>query len=386
MVWKTIGEIVLLIIGFVLLVKGADFLVDGAKGLAAKMHVSTFIIGLTVVAVGTSAPEIAVSIVGAVQGNGEIIVGNILGSNIMNILLILGITSLICIIPVEKSSSFIELPFLLVITALFALMGYLSGGFNWWDGLILICLYIVFMAYTIISAKKARAKMPLLNGEIKTDTYILQDEADLQDGADMALAKGQDASLAKGQEAPLKDDDEPQNAQLSLWGKIKKEYEDLQDKVWFLIILTIVGLGCVVGGAELVVNSATFIAEDLFKIPTSIVALTVVAFGTSLPELVTSISAARRGDTALASGNIIGSNIANLLLVGGFGFLCSTKVIAFELSDLIGLGASFIAAALLLAFSFKKGRALTRVCGVIFLICLVIYYTWLFLNLGFSFI
>ncbi len=279
--------IFLLLLGFVLLVKGADFFVDGAAGIAEKLHVSTFIIGLTVVALGTSAPEAAVSVIGGIKASmgdssgAEVIMGNVLGSNMMNILLILGISALVTKLPVEKSSRYIEIPFLIVISLIFLFLGDLGGGFAWYDGLILIALYAAFMTYTIIMAKRSR-KPELLNESAASATVAVY--------------------------APAGE---------SFIARAKAKYEELKSKVWFLIVLTIVGLAMVVGGAQLVVSGAQYIAENLLHIPTDIVALTVVAFGTSLPELVTSVSAARKGDVGLATGNIIGSNIANILLIAG---------------------------------------------------------------------
>lgn len=347
MVGQAILQIFLLIVGFVLLVFGADFFVDGASGIAEKLHVSTFVIGLTVVAIGTSAPEAAVSVVGAIGGEGDVIVGNVVGSNIMNILLILGITSLICKIPVEKSSQFIEIPFLIAISVLAIGMGYWGNGYQWYDGVILLGLYALFIAYSIIMAKRSKP----------------------------VLAEGAPTSVAV---------EEAANVQLSGIRALKSRYDDWYDgmksHVWFLIIITLVGLAMVVGGAELVVNSATFIAEDLLNIPTKIVALTVVAFGTSLPELVTSITAARKGDMGLATGNIIGSNIANLLFVAGLGFSFSSAAIGFTTIDLIDLLVSLGAVVLLLISSINKDRSLNRVTGIIMLACLVGYYAYLFIR------
>lgn len=345
--------VVMLLIGFVLLVKGADFFVDGAAGIAAKLKVSTFIIGLTVVALGTSAPEAAVSIIGGIKtamgdsSGAEVIMGNVLGSNIMNILLILGISALVCKLPVEKSSRYIEIPFLIIISFVFLLLGDWGGGFQWYDGLILVALYACFMTYTIMMAK--RSKQPeLLNESAATATAVVKGTPAGEGFIAMAKAK----------------------------------YEELKSKVWFLIVLTVVGLGMVVGGAQLVVEGATFIAQDLIGIPANIVALTVVAFGTSLPELVTSVSAARKGDTGLAIGNIIGSNIANILLVAGLGFISTGGAGAIftkpEIwyANLMDGYVSIIAAALLFGFSFFKGNKLGKAAGITFLIVLVSYFTY----------
>ncbi|MGN0807769.1 MAG: calcium/sodium antiporter [Candidatus Coproplasma sp.] len=345
----------LLIVGFVLLVKGADFFVDGAAGIAKKLHVSTFIIGLTVVALGTSAPEAAVSIIGGIQtatGGVEsaadgagVIMGNVLGSNMMNILLILGISAIITKVPVEKSSRYIEIPFLIVTSIIFILLGDIGGGYAWYDGLILLVLYAAFMAYTIIMAK--RSGPVLLDEEATSDVAV------------------------KGEAAPVR------TGFKGFMDKVKAKYEELTEKTWFLIIITIVGLGMVVGGAELVVDNATSIAKDLFNLPTNIIALTVVAFGTSLPELVTSITAARKGDMGLATGNIIGSNIANILLVAGLGFVSTGAVgVAFDPTALMDGYMSIIAAATLWGFSFFKGNKLGKVAGITMLILLVSYFTY----------
>ncbi len=339
--------IFLLLLGFVLLVKGADFFVDGAAGIAEKLHVSTFIIGLTVVALGTSAPEAAVSVIGGIKAamgdpsGTQVIMGNVLGSNMLNILLILGISALVTKLPVEKSSRYIEIPFLIVISLIFLFLGDLGGGFAWYDGLILIALYAAFMTYTIIMAKRTR--QPALLEQSAADATVL-----------VGAPAGE-----------------------SFMARAKAKYEELKAKVWFLIILTVVGLGMVVGGAQLVVSGAQYIAEELLHIPTDIVALTVVAFGTSLPELVTSVSAAKKGDVGLATGNIIGSNIANILLVAGLGFVSSGSVGApFDLSSLADGYVSIIAAAILLGFSFFKGNKLGKIAGVTMLIVLFGYYAY----------
>lgn len=343
-------EIFLLLIGFVLLVKGADFFVDGASGIARKLKVSTFIIGVTVVAFGTSAPELAVTITDALAGSGQLIVGNILGSNVINIFLILGLSAVIKNLPVEKTTRFIDLPFLIVTGAIFVLLGALGNCFVWWEGLILIVLYFAFMAYNILLAKK-------------------QSKISLEQAAATAVAFDGDNSVEATQSA-------------GFWQKVKDKYEFLQTKVWFLIIITVAGLGMVVGGAQLVVNSAQFIAKDVFHIPAEIVALTVVAFGTSLPELVTSVSAAKKGDVGIATGNVIGSNIANVLLIGGVGALCTgANGLPFTaeglVSGLVALGASVI----VFASCWGKTKSVSRIAGVILLLCLAAYYAFVFLNL-----
>ena len=348
MVWQAILQIILLALGFVLLVKGADFFVDGASGIAKKLKVSTFIIGATVVAFGTSAPELAVTITDAAGGTGELIVGNILGSNIINIFLILGLSAIVCKLPVEKTTRYIDLPFLILISGLFVLLGYLGWSFTWWEGLILLMLYVSFMVYNVILAKK-------------------QSQAQLEQAtAAAATFDGDNTVNTEG---------------VGFIEKIKLSYENLQSKVWFLVVITVVGLGMVVGGAQLVVNSAQFIAKDLIGIPAEIVALTVVAFGTSLPELVTSVSAAKKGDVGIATGNVIGSNIANILLIGGVGAVCTGSAsLPFSTEGLISGLVALFAAILILACSLNKDKSLGKIAGAIMLVCLAVYYVFIFLN------
>lgn len=339
-------KIFLLIVGFVLLVKGADFFVDGASGIAKKLKISTFIIGVTVVALGTSAPEAAVTVVDAVGGTGELIVGNVLGSNVINIFLILGISAVVCNLPVEKTTRLIDLPFLILTGALFVILGFFGGTFEWWEGLILLLLYFGFMAYNIVLATK-------------------QSKARLEQATAVSVADPEEGSETIHQ---------------SRYTKIKIGYERLCSKVWFLIFITVFGLAMVVGGAQLVVNSAQYIAEDLVGIPPEIVALTVVAFGTSLPELVTSVSAARKGDVGIATGNIIGSNIANILLIGGLGAVCSKGGLPFTTEGFISGLVSLFAAILIFVSSFGKTKSLGRIAGIVMLLCLLCYYGFVFTN------
>lgn len=343
--WKAVLEVFLLLLGFVLLVKGADFFVDGASGIARKLKVSTFIIGVTVVALGTSAPEMAVTVVDAVSGEGDIILGNILGSNIINIFLILGISAVVCKLPIEKTTRMIDLPFLILVSGLLILLGWIGSNLVWWEGLILILLYAAFMAYNIVLATR-------------------QAKAQLEQATAVSVADGENTAEAE-----------------NFFAKLGAWYEAMKSKVWFLIVITLAGLGMVVGGAQLVVDSAQYIAEELFHIPTEIVALTVVAFGTSLPELVTSVSAAKKGDVGIATGNIIGSNIANILLIGGLGGLCSGTVgLSFTTEAFLSGFVSLFAAILIFCFSFGKTKSLGRIAGIVMLVCLVVYYGFVFLN------
>lgn len=314
-----IVSIIFLVIGFFGLIKGADIFVDSASQIAAKLKVPLIVIGLTIVAFGTSAPEAAISITSACQNNAGIAVGNVLGSNIMNILLILGISALICRLPVKKTTFRYEIPFVAFITAVLLLIGYIGGNLNRLDGVIMILLFAVFMVYLF------------------------------------KLAKSGDPSLT---------DDVP---------KI-----DENASIPKMIILVIVGLAMVVLGSDFTVSGATKIAE-IAGLDDRIIGLTVVAFGTSLPELVTCIQAARKQKTDIAIGNIIGSNIFNILFVLGISALVSPSPIGFQDSFIIDSIVA-IAAALVLWFLCLKNKSFGRVGGIIMLALYAGYFAYLFLQ------
>lgn len=253
-------QIVLLIIGFAMLIKGADLFVDGAAGVADRFGIPQIIIGLTIVAFGTSAPEAAVSITSALKGSAELAVGNVLGSNILNVLLILGLTAVIRPIKMQTQTYKYELPFVMFSTVLVAVLGYIGGSINLFDGIILWVFMILFLVYLFRSAKRG-----------KTDLVEMPDE---------------DGEGAKPK------------------------------PVWLLILFIILGGAMIVLGSNFTVDSASFIAKK-FGMTDRLIGLTIVAFGTSLPELVTSVIAARKGNSDIAIGNIVGSNIFNILFILG---------------------------------------------------------------------
>lgn len=329
-------QIFLLISGFALLVKGADWFVDGSAGIAQKCKISPLVVGLTIVAFGTSAPELAVSVTGAIKRSTDIAIGNVLGSNIVNILLILGISSVFHKLPVQKNSLVLDLPVLLVASVLIIVLGYIGGALEWWDGIICVMLLIAYMATLIVKTKRdSKQSLPFLTEEVKEE----------------------------------KKREEPKN-KLSLW------FEHMQQKSWFLTLLTIVGLGMVVGGGTLLVDAARYIAER-FGVSERIISLTVVAIGTSLPELVTSVAAAIKGETDIAVGNIIGSNILNILLVAGVSSLFCPLKFTLE-GNLIDAIVALGAAVVLTLFALFKGHRLTKVSGIVMLGCFLGYYIYLF--------
>lgn len=263
----------LLIAGFIMLVKGADWFVDSAASLAKKIHIPELVIGLTLVAFGTSAPELSVSLTSALKtASNGITIGNVVGSNIMNIVLILGLTSVLCKIPCQRNSLILDIPYMLMATVLFIILGCIGDQFSQIDGIILVGLLIVYIAILVIIS-------------IKQKTNLFSEDTEETDSKD------------------------------SLTG-IRGFIKTISDKAWFLILLVLTGLVCIIYGSDLVVKSATNIAKYC-GVSDRIIGLTMIALGTSLPELVTSVTAARKGKTDIAIGNIIGSNIFNILCVAG---------------------------------------------------------------------
>ena len=266
-------NILLLIAGFIMLVKGADWFVDSAASLAKKIHIPELVIGLTLVAFGTSAPELSVSLTSALKtASNGITIGNVVGSNIMNIVLILGLTSVLCKIPCQRNSLILDIPYMLMATVLFIILGCIGNQFSQIDGIILVGLLIVYIAILVIIS-------------IKQKTNLFSEDSEETDSKD------------------------------SLTG-IRGFIKSISDKAWFLILLVLTGLVCIIYGSDLVVKSATNIAKYC-GVSDRIIGLTMIALGTSLPELVTSVTAARKGKTDIAIGNIIGSNIFNILCVAG---------------------------------------------------------------------
>ncbi|MBQ9081542.1 MAG: calcium/sodium antiporter, partial [Clostridia bacterium] len=299
-------SVLLLSLGFLMLVKGADWFVDGAAGIAGKLKIPELVVGLTVVAFGTSAPELAVSVSSAIKGNVELTIGNVIGSNILNILLILGLSAVFSALPVNKNLRKIDFPVLIGVSGILILFGAFDNRINRVEGVIMVILLIAYTAFLIWHGLRERKR-----------------------------------AEANGIITPLPSAEEEEGGTLKAW------YARMKEKVWFLVIITVVGLILIVWGADVAVNAATEIATEL-KISERIIGLTVVAIGTSLPELVTSVTAAIKGKTDIAVGNIVGSNIFNALMVAGLSaaIIPLTFAPAFLIDGCIALGAAILLAVL----------------------------------------
>lgn len=306
--------IALLIIGFIVLIKGADIFVDGASSVAGNFKVSKMLIGLTIVAFGTSAPEFAVSVKSLLSGSGDMVLGNVIGSNILNILLILGVSSMFHSLKVKDNTVKKELPIILLMTAIFIVLlsdRLFDKGFNNTftrsDGIVIILFFLVFVYYLI---KMARNK----------------------------IDKSQDEKYMSMKKA---------------------------------ILFTILGIAGIIIGSNLVVENASAIARTI-GISESMVALTIVALGTSLPELVTSITATRKGEYDIAIGNVVGSNIFNIGMVIGAPIALFGGIQQFSI-NYIDLITMIVSAFLLFIFSYND-RKISKFEGSIFLIMFIVYY------------
>ena len=333
-------QIIILIVGFVLLIKGADILIDGASGVARKFHVSPALIGLTIVAFGTSAPELAVSIQAILSGSTDLTVGNVIGSGVLNILLLLGVAALVRPIAIRKETVKIELPLCILITILFSVLmldGLFSPGaeniISRSDGAVLTVVFFIFLYYILCSAKRDKEK------------------------AARAQAKAEKALAHKR-------------------GRRKKPVEEKDKSMLWYLGLTAVGLAGVIFGSDFVVDSASALAVT-FGMSERFIALTIVAIGTSLPELVTTITAARKGESGMLVGNIIGSNIFNICMVIGIPvlFAGAIPVGSFTIIDMV----AFIIAPIMLFWFHLSGSHITRREGLIMLGTFVAYYVTLFI-------
>ena len=279
-------QFVLLIVGFVFLIKGSDFFVDGASSIASLLKIPTVIVGLTIVAFGTSAPEAAVSITSAITGNNAMAVSNVIGSNLFNILMVIGISALLGELLMEKDVLNKDLPFLVGITVLFAAFIIIGWNVSQIEGIILLIILIAYVAHLIKSAKKS-------------------DNANVVEKPKFTLP--------------------------------------------YSILFIIIGLAGIVIGGDLVVNSASDIAIA-FGMSETLVGLTIVAIGTSLPELVTSLTALKKGENQLVIGNVIGSNIFNILFVLG----ASSVITAISLDSSMLIDVTFMVFVTVLCFIFGK--------------------------------
>lgn len=317
-------DILILILGLALIIAGAEWLVDGASAIARKLRVSEFVIGLTIVGFGTSCPELVVSLTGAFAGNSDISIGNVIGSNIFNTLLILGVTALVAPVAITRSNRLRDIPVTLLVTTLLIASGFSHTLFGLGqadmltrvEGIVFLVLFAVYIFYCF-----------------------------------------------KNDDGSSRQDD-----------KQEKEIKTI-----IAVLLTLAGLAGLIFGGRWFVNSAVRIASAL-GVSDKFIAITLLAGGTSLPELAACIVAAARKKGQLALGNILGSNIFNILLIlGASATVSPISLKGISIVDMAALLASIVLV-WLSSYTFKK-NTIDRYEGAIFVLCFAAYYVWLFINL-----
>ena len=316
---KIMINLILLLIGLGLVVLGADWLVNGASSIARRAGISEFVIGLTIVGFGTSCPELVVSLTGAIEGNSDISVGNVVGSNIFNALFILGLTALVLPVGMTDKNRRIDIPITLVVTILLVVLG-ITGSMSGpvisrWEGVVMLLVFSVYLFYCFKSDSK--------------------DE----------LSETQQATLSFPK----------------------------------AIALTLTGLAGLIFGGDLFVDSATALARQI-GVSDKFIAVTILASGTSLPELATSLTAAIKGKEQLALGNILGSNVFNAMLILGLSSIITP--LSFASMTIVDIAALILSSVLLLIWAYTGRRnRIDRWEGTAMLLCYVAYNVFLFSRL-----
>lgn len=309
-------KLVILIVGFVLLIKGADYFVEGSSSVASRFHIPSLIIGLTIVAMGTSLPECAVSITASLANNNALAVANVVGSNIFNLMVVCGASALFVPIAVSKETLKGEFPFSILCAIMLAILGYIGMAVNRFDGIIFLIFFVGYLLYMVISATKA------------INTY--------EDS-------GEEIKLIP---------------------------------IWQSVLYIIGGMIAIKYGGDFVVDGASSIALAL-GMSQNLVGLTIVALGTSLPELVTSMVAAKKGEVDMALGNVIGSNIFNILFV--LGIASSISPVAFIIENLIDIIMLIVLSVIVLYFGYTKHK-IDKKEGVIMLLLYTVYLIYIIMR------
>lgn len=354
-------NLALLLVGFVFLIKGADIFVDGASDTARKFRVPKMLIGLTIVSFGTSAPELAVSIQSILSGKGDILLGNVIGSNILNILLILGLSALVGTLHVNTATVKKEIPVLILITIAFTVVlsdkifGLGENLFTRQDGIILLLFFCVFIYYLFGMANRKTGA----ENEVTEKKSVKKETSKTEKVAEAKTEKVAEIKTEKDAEAKKEADEE---------GEVN---------LVKAVLMVIFGLVGIVFGSDLVVKGASEIAAT-FGVSQRIISLTIVALGTSLPELVTSVIATRKGEYDIAIGNIVGSDIFNIGIVAGLpvALLGGVGGSAFSVVDI----AALVISPIVLYFFARRGHRIGSKKGIAFLLMFVVYYGYVIMG------
>lgn len=357
-------NIVLLVLGVIIVLKGADWLTDGAVNIATRFGVSQMVIGLTIVAMGTSMPEFCVSMVSALKGTPDLAVGNVVGSNILNTLLIVGCSALVAPIMVKRSSVKRDIPFA-VVASLLMLLFCLDGAIGRVDAAVLFAGFCLFMFVTLKYAKT-------------TEEHAA---AVATSGAAMATAAAASTSVSETPtsqtSAPEASTSQPSSSEASSSETSASEASQASGTSMLkAIVMLVVGLLCLIAGSNMFVDNASFVASSL-GVSDAVIGLTIVAGGTSMPELATSMVSAKKGNSDIAIGNVIGSNVFNILMIIGItGLVKPMHIAGITTLDLIMMLASM----LLMWFFCRTTYKVKRWEGAVLTIIYLAYLTWLIMN------
>lgn len=341
-------NIVLLVLGVIIVLKGADWLTDGAVNIATRFGVSQMVIGLTIVAMGTSMPEFCVSMVSALKGTPDLAVGNVVGSNTLNTLLIVGCSALVAPIMVKRSSVKRDIPFA-VVASLLMLLFCLDGAIGRVDAAVLFAGFCLFMFVTLKYAKTTEGPAAAVATSGAATTTGISEAS---------------TSQASSYEASSSETSAQEASQASGTSMLKA------------VVMLVVGLLCLIAGSNMFVDNASFVASSL-GVSDAVIGLTIVAGGTSMPELATSMVSAKKGNSDIAIGNVIGSNVFNILMIIGItGLVKPMHIAGITTLDLIMMLASM----LLMWFFCRTTYKVKRWEGAVLTIIYLAYLTWLIMN------
>ena len=351
-------NIVLLVLGVIIVLKGADWLTDGAVNIATRFGVSQMVIGLTIVAMGTSMPEFCVSMVSALKGTPDLAVGNVVGSNTLNTLLIVGCSALVAPIMVKRSSVKRDIPFA-VVASLLMLLFCLDGAIGRVDAAVLFAGFCLFMFVTLKYAKTTEGPAAAVATSGAATATAISEASTSQASSSEASSSETSAPEASSSETSASE-----ASQASGTSILKA------------VVMLVVGLLCLIAGSNMFVDNASFVASSL-GVSDAVIGLTIVAGGTSMPELATSMVSAKKGNSDIAIGNVIGSNVFNILMIIGItGLVKPMHIAGITTLDLIMMLASM----LLMWFFCRTTYKVKRWEGAVLTIIYLAYLTWLIMN------
>lgn len=341
--------IILLVVGFIFLIKGADFFVDGSSGIAKKLRIPSLIIGMTIVAMGTSLPELAVSLTASLADNNELAVSNVVGSNLFNLLVVIGFCAVVKTVPVKKETVKKDFPISIGTTVLMLVLGLLGMSLGHLDGIIFLVFFVLFLVSMVRAALKARVREK--EEEIRSKKKLTADEAS-DNGVSAAAGEGMSMTDAEHSASIASESSDISAAESS-----DSAVPEKQLSIPKCIIFMIIGVIGIILGGDWVVDSASNIAAA-FGLSQNLIGLTIVAIGTSLPEFVTSVVAAKKGEVQLAIGNALGSNIFNVLMI--LGVSAAISPIGFNLENMIDILILLAASLLVWVFARTQGTVKRR--------------------------